>query len=325
MTLSDELKRVKAQEAALEEKAKAKAGKDKRRLDQVEALQKMLTGELELDEFKAHFEIGPNEGCKFIGGDAVLFERLDDSPTLRARLHPNIEDVYCGMCSNTCHVLQRDARGYSFALPCPGYDIERRVRLFNKANIPAFYLGASFDSWDDSVDPLTTARHKQAVSWADNYKKGARGLWWHGGVGVGKTRMMVCIIHHLAFELGVPCLFVRFRDLMDKLKDSFKSRTATKEEVLEPYLTAPVLAIDEVRATLTRWEFEAFDELIDSRLLLGGRTTLVTSNYAPDKLAEIASRLVEPDMLGPIDRALSRLQTMARPVLVEGADYRARE
>ena len=246
-------------------------------------------------------------------------------------------------CAGACPACRGTGRavvlidGVEGLAPCGCRELHRRVELFNQARIPARHAQSRLDNFDVSRSPGAAEAHRVSNQWCVSYQPQVenRGLVLHGGVGRGKTHLLVAMLHRMIFQHGIAVRFVEFSHLIVALKAGFATKTSTAA-ILDPLLDVEILAIDELgKGRCTDWELAVVDELI-SRRYNAMATILATTNYAP----QIGRRRpVDAAMMGPAnlsvasgsqftlaerigDRVFSRLMEMAELQEVRGHDYR---
>jgi DNA replication protein DnaC len=225
--------------------------------------------------------------------------------------------------------------------------VHDRVLLFNAARIPGRYAAADLASFSAGAQRIHkewqagTGRYDRmpqmesfmaVMQWMSAFDPGreSRGLVLHGAVGRGKTHLLVATLRSLALERGARVRFIEFSRLLGILREGF-SQNRSGANVMAELVDVPVLGIDELgKGRLTDWELSVIDELI-SRRYNAMKTTLGTTNYAPEApTGALHTNLAAPegapkqtlgDRIG--ERAWSRLAEMADFVEVGGEDYRA--
>ncbi len=154
-----------------------------------------------------------------------------------------------------------------------------RVALFNKAGIPARHARSTFDSYDPSAAGAS-ANYHIARTVLEQYVPGQenRGVVFFGGVGRGKTHLLVAILRELVMLYGEEVLFVEFSNLLSQLKAGFDQGVG-EATTLRPLVQVPVLAIDELgKGRCTEWELTIIDVLISHRYNAMA-TTMATTNF----------------------------------------------
>jgi DNA replication protein DnaC len=186
------------------------------------------------------------------------------------------------------------------------------------ANIPKRYQHctiANFTAYNESLE-RAAGRAKQV---ADVFPAVARGLFFEGQPGVGKTHLAVAILKQAIQTAGVRGLFYDTRDLLRVIRSTYDPSIRTTElEILRPVMNADLLVLDDLGAEKTsEWVEETMNLIVNTRYN-ERRLTLFTSNYPdiPDDtdpnalLFRIGSRM------------RSRLHEMCEFVSMDGADYR---
>lgn len=210
--------------------------------------------------------------------------------------------------------------------------LAQRLASFDQIGIPAKHADSTRASF------VPASKHQTAVLMAvtrvlDDYEVGVenRGLVLYGGVGRGKTHLLVAILRELVLRYGISARFVEFSHLLADLKSGFDSGRGAAE-LLDPLVAVDVLGIDELgKGRNTEFEGTVLDELV-SRRYNAMRPILATTNFAPGSstgrpvgnAAEAALGAVRPpalvDRVG--DRVYSRLIETCDFVEVKGEDYR---
>lgn len=254
--------------------------------------------------------------------------------TARARRCDCLER--CPECDGSGFAFTTDAHGYRFVSDCTCRKVDRKVRIFNQARLPARYANASMHDFSRlALRGTAGARHQSttlaatqaAMRFMTTFKPGCRGLLLHGPAGSGKTHLMVATLRHLVLNLGIQVRFVEFMHLLSDLRATFDGK-GRAYDVMEPLVTVPVLAIDELgKGRRSDWERDVLDELISKRYN-ARHTTLFTTNYKVGEPPAVGSAEPQPsgawrylnERIG--ERSYSRLKEMCDPYLIEGDDLR---
>jgi DNA replication protein DnaC len=222
----------------------------------------------------------------------------------------------------------------------------RRVKMheykLKKSGVPDRYLSASFETFETKgMDKSVQGAAMLARSYVDNFKtlESRNGLLFTGTVGTGKTHLSLAVIRELRLRYGAETLFVDFRDLLTKIKDTFDgNKVRTEQEILRPVLETEVLVLDELGAArATDWTFDKVEHIINTRYNASGATIITTNlinqppGWTPPRdasrgyaaaLQSAASVETLGDRIGT--RMFSRLQQMCTLIEVRGEDYRTR-
>jgi len=235
----------------------------------------------------------------------------------------------CRQCNGTHLFVSRDAAGNNVAARCSCDQIDRRVKMFNDAHVPARFSGSFIE------DLVETHRSQKEVKYAllkhrDQFQVGDPGFLLWGEPGVGKTHLLCGLASYLTLERGVSVRFIDFVKLLMDLKAAY-AEGKWDSEVLAPLLSAQVLIIDELgKGRNSEYEVMVLDQLISTRY--NSRKTLhCTSNYAPTEpprpattsYVEANQQLLAQTLKDRVgDRIFSRLHEMCRFMRIEGEDFR---
>lgn len=157
----------------------------------------------------------------------------------------------------------------------------RLARLAAASGIPPRFTACSLDNYQPADGQRLAL--EEARTLAQLYPAHDKGLLLFGGAGRGKT--------HLAAAIGTALLargcVVKFADygmLLDAIRDSFNG-TRSEGEVLDPFVSAPVLILDDLgaRRRVSDWSHDMITRLIDYRYAqLKNGLLIVTTNRGPD-------------------------------------------
>lgn len=232
----------------------------------------------------------------------------------------------CTRCDGSGFFFETNEGGYEVTVACQCQQLDRRGRAFAHARIPARYSAAHFGRIEttEQGSDIAAAR-RTAWRFAKEFEPGVRGLIFYGSSGTGKTLLAACILRYLLLERGVRSRFVEFMHLLADLRATFGDR-GRAEEVMAPLVEIPVLVIDELgKGRGSEWELSVLDELISKRYN-AQRTTVFTSNFAPEEPSGESSQpgsVSEEKLVDRVGaRIYSRLMEMCEPVRLQGPDYR---
>lgn len=155
-----------------------------------------------------------------------------------------------------------------------------------------------------------TPDNQEAVKQAKHFLDGVHpGLYLHGGVGTGKTRL-ACSILNTLWKKGTAIRFKRVTELLLKLMPGADPDNVTWDQVVD----VPVLCLDDVGANQgTDFARRMLQTIFDARLDRGHRT-IWTSNLDLDDLATFLQD----------ERLPSRITGNAKAVHLAGKDWRLR-
>ena len=234
-----------------------------------------------------------------------------------ARRHES--QVPCPRCNGLgSRLMERPGSAYRIAVPCLCQRLDRSVQLFNRAAIPARYVGASFEAFQ--AKELSGEQSKRrAARFAWEFSPGVRGLLFYGGYGTGKTYLAAAILHVLILNRGIPSRFIEFAQLLSKLKGHYQRREDSVAFLDELYET-PCLVIDELgEGQQSEWAESILEELI-SRRYNASLTTILTTNLDP-RPAQLRQPNHLRERIG--ERLYSRLRQMCDLLPLFGEDHRA--
>jgi len=88
-------------------------------------------------------------------------------------------------------------------------------------------------------------------------------------------------------EPNIKYIFVNYLDILSELKQSFSDVTKNEFDILNKYVDAAILVIDDWGTTKpSDWAFDIFYALIEKRML-HERVTIITSNNGLEKIGEL--------------------------------------
>jgi len=245
----------------------------------------------------------------------------------------------CPECEGRGHVFIEDETGISSLRECACAGLVQRLKKLNEAGIPGKFSGTQLATYQPIVASQKIAL-RIAKDYVQEYGNSAQGLLFMGRPGLGKTHLAVAVIKDLILDKGMDCKFVDFFQLLSDIRFGY-SQDLSEQAIINPYVAAPVLVIDELaKGRNTEWELTMLDQIISSRYNAADKITLITTNYLDqeanpkkggkgDSHVEIgsgngrkasAAEETLQDKVG--ERIYSRLVEMCRFVKLEGMDYR---
>lgn len=196
----------------------------------------------------------------------------------------------CSKCEDEGYIFQTDDEGRDQAIPCECRELDRRIMLFNNAQIPGQFFDATFSNFDVSADSSLEEALRTASFFFRNYKNGNRkGLLFMGGVGVGKTRLVSTILRDFTLNHGIPGIFREFSALLSEIKTGY-DQGLSESGLLEKINSVEILVIDELgKGRKSDWEIAILDSIISNRYNMK-KATIFTTNYTDKK----STTYVEP-------------------------------
>ncbi len=238
----------------------------------------------------------------------------------------------CPHCRDTGWVVEQDKEG-SPAKPCPHCRGARRAdSLLSRAGIPPRFLNRGFEDFRPISEDhprahrLQTRALKTSIEFVEGFPATEGGLLFVGPCGVGKTHLSVAILKALIEEKQASGRFVDETELLRRLQYSYNPGSVeTEKEVLEPLMKADLVVWDDLGASRpTDWVRETMRTVINHRYT-HNRATIFTTNW-PLLPAEGGKGPASPgeetlsERIGR--RVYSRILEMAKPVRLDGPDFR---
>jgi len=189
----------------------------------------------------------------------------------------------CKKCNNTGYYFMQDELERDIAYPCECAKNNYKINLFNAAGIPGRFFDATFDNFEIKQSGSLKKKYEDIKFKVNNYSPSHhQSFLFMGPVGVGKTRLVCSMVHHYIFELGVPCLFQEFSNLLSEIKAGY-DKGKSESSLLEPLNNIDILVIDELgKGRKSDWEINILDTIVSHRYNLG-KTTIFTTNYTDKK------------------------------------------
>ncbi|HET7656755.1 MAG TPA: primosomal protein DnaI [Bacillales bacterium] len=205
-------------------------------------------------------------------------------------------------------------------------DEERRQQnLFQSMFIPREMMEASMDSLDLAQGERLRAIHA-ADTFIDQYEPGKniKGLYFHGGFGVGKTYIMAALANKLARKKDTQTLMVYTPDFFRDMKTSIQDQTVN--EKLDYIKKVPVLILDDIGAeTISPWIRDDVLGAVLQYRMMEKLPTLYTSNWDYDELERHLAYSQKYDAVEEMKakRIMERIRHLTIAVNVSGVNWRS--
>ncbi|MCX6553624.1 MAG: ATP-binding protein [Candidatus Aminicenantes bacterium] len=231
-----------------------------------------------------------------------------------------MKETKCPICADSGWVLVK-VKEREIARPCQCRQNDVRMLKVDHANIPLRFVGTELKSYfPDKENPSQARAKKASAKFVADYPAVSVGLLFHGGTGVGKTRLLCCIGNQLIKEKGCEVIYIDWNDLAREMKsgeDAASRDFATISQLIQRLARVELLLFDELGASRpSPWVEDNIYYLINRRYN-DNRVTLFASNFFDSK---IGSEETLSERIGA--RIRSRLFEMASSVEIKGADYR---
>ncbi len=221
---------------------------------------------------------------------------------------------------------------------------ERAAHVMERAKIPKRYEHCDFESYStDLTDGKTwLAQHEESMKKAKMLTQGfvrdypgaaERGLLLMGPSGVGKTHLAVAALKEL-IRRGHGGLFCDYRELLKEIQASYNPASeSTEMSILEPVRNVEILVLDDLGASKpSDWVRDIVGIVLNARYN-ENRTTLITTNYLDNPVAEgepsrlPGGRMIPAAREDPLEQRIgsrmrSRLYEMCRTIEVIAPDFR---
>lgn len=239
---------------------------------------------------------------------------------------PAQDEPECAVCGNLGYVRLANVpvghRLFGKLVRCPNPDCvvarqqeeARYQELAQNAMIPPEYADATFDLWHETARDKSRIANKRLayytalafcsaadsgfeVSLSDVVRRNGlkidnvesrpcNSIIFAGPNGVGKTSMAIAIQREL-LRLGVAVIYLRFADLFAELRKAMAPNAVRRpDDVLDDYVDTPVMILDELPRSVTDWQKDRVEQLINHRYT-HRLPTVITTNLAHDAIETV--------------------------------------
>ncbi|WP_377888216.1 primosomal protein DnaI [Alkalihalobacillus sp. R86527] len=201
-------------------------------------------------------------------------------------------------------------------------DNKKRNEMVKSYYIPKEILNATFADIDDDGGRIEA--FQAADQYVEDFVPGetSKGLYIHGGFGVGKTFLLGAIANQLAKEKGVQSQFIYTPDFFRQMKSAIQDQSI--DEKLNFLKETPLLILDDIGAeNISTW---VRDDILGTLLqyrMTEGLPTLYSSNLDYDLLEEHLAYSNKAGVeLTKAKRIMERIKHYTTPVFLEGKNRR---
>lgn len=261
-------------------------------------------------------------------------------------MHIHLDRKKCEGCTGfvSCP-KEEDAKGHQFSIgltetgiieqvhKCGHYlehlakEQERRLWAFSGLN--EGHRRMTFENFPAEQKRLNRDLCLKAYQFANEYAPGSdmKGLYIYGGFGTAKTHLACAVLNRL-ISRKIRVLYVQAEKTFAALSDLYfrenRDGLPTRSEILDKYISAEVLVIDEL----------GHENVNESSIwslytILNGREperkpVIITSNFSPIELAERYLSRASEETGKRAEALVSRLLWLTEQYEMAGEDYRSR-
>lgn len=197
-------------------------------------------------------------------------------------------------------------------------------RRLESSNMPETWHSRGMSAWLRRTTNEAAA-YDAAVRFGEQILQGERpSLYIAGPIGTGKTMLASCLSLDL-IRRGRSVRWSNVGDLLRSLRASFNSRDVSEEDIIDRYVSAPILVLDDLgKERPTEWAAEQLFAIFNRRYDYN-KPTIVTTNYSG---ADLVRRLTpKPDPSGYADDTtaqaiVDRLRGTAQTIILDGTSKR---
>lgn len=204
---------------------------------------------------------------------------------------------------------------------------KKRAKLITSHAIPKDVRNATLEEID--MDEGRVEAIMAAIEFANEYVQNgdAKGLYFWGGLGVGKSHIAGCIANRLA-SFNIASIMVHTPTLILELKDSIGRKDEFSiNQKINTLSEIPVLIMDDIgQETYTKWVRDDLFGAIFQRRMSENLPTIFTSNLSRDELERAMSEIKENreiviDTFGA-SRVMERIHHFTTEIFVQGKNWR---
>lgn len=211
---------------------------------------------------------------------------------------------------------------------CP-YEVKRKIIREQRKLIRSHYINpdileAEFSN-ADMDDEWRQEALKEAIEFSNEFEVGqpAKGLFFYGRFGTGKTFLMGCIANKLA-ERGIESTMVYVPDFIVELKQSISNKDNSLMEKIEHIKKTPVLFLDDLGSeTVSPWVRDEVLSVVLQHRAGHKMPTMITSNLGYEELeSHFAYTAREGENHMKAKRIMERIIYYTKPIYIDGLNRR---
>lgn len=206
---------------------------------------------------------------------------------------------------------------------------EQENKLWTFSGLNDGHRRMIFENFPDEQKRVNRELSLKAFQFANEYIPGSdmKGLYIYGGTGTAKTHLACAILNRLIFR-KLRVLYVQAERTFAALSDLYfrekRDGLPTRSEILDKYISADVLVIDELGH-----ENASESSVWALYTILNGREperkpVIITSNFSPMELTEKYLNRATDETSRRTDALVSRLSWLTDQYEMVGADHRTR-
>ncbi len=257
----------------------------------------VLGGVADISQIRRHIENTQKKKYKILAGLNLPEDYLDEIHTCkkchdtgydeggaRCECLKNMISKYVGINSNLTEMMREQRfENFDFSLFEGQPDIKGR-----------------------SVEKVIKSAYKKAEVFAETFETTNSNLYIYGAAGTGKTYLSSCIANRV-LERGFTVYYQSAFSLLDMMEKAKFGRLDEAEADAVDFASryaysVDLLVIDDVGTEfVSAYSSAALFDIINSRLT-AGKSTVVSSNLAPQKIGEIYGKRMESRMIGSYEK-----------------------
>ncbi len=273
---------------------------------------------------------------KRIMSDRVIVEMIKSSNLNTEVIERNSQDFIeyldnLEICNNCKGIMEckHSIRGFlpslkfdhvlrTVLIPCEFNNNEKKAikKNFLHRDYPDAWLEYDFNNL---IIPNTNAYKNSLVKIVENIKKPDKGLYLYGDVGVGKTRLLVCIANYFAAK-NKKIAFFNIASLTNLAK-SYITSPNNITNLMNDLKKCDILLLDDIGASkVSEWIRDDWLNAILNYRLENKKLTYISSNLGYDGLRKYFTTVDGQDL--DAVRLLERIEALTDPIQIVGKNWR---